>query len=265
MELVVMELFLLVVVVSIAVIHMRSSSRVERQDEVIVAGVYITYLLLAVISHVHMFGLFPLPFFVARSVIILHILSVPLFVFIWMNSIERRLLPKGIYRVLFRIQSTLLVLFFAASLFDIAWGRLYVFSQDLLLTGGYGVLLMFALSICFVLVEFCTALVRWKFIKWHERVIMVLTAVFLLFSLVLFEVFRQPYMFSLSSAFMLILSFFSWQRKELLIDSPTEREERNQHDGSSPERVQGKQGEIPRPLGRKRRQRLLSPGLALGY
>lgn len=47
--------------------------------------------------------------------------------------------------------------------------------------------------------------------------------------------------------------------------SPTEREERNQHDGSSLERVPGKQGEIPRPLGRKRRQRLLSPWLALGY
>ncbi|MBI9096031.1 MAG: YibE/F family protein [Sphaerochaeta sp.] len=31
------------------------------------------------------------------------------------------------------------------------------------------------------------------------------------------------------------------------------------------ERVPGKQGEIPRPLGRKRRQRLLGPGLALGY
>ncbi|MDK2860635.1 MAG: hypothetical protein PWP25_1821, partial [Sphaerochaeta sp.] len=27
--------------------------------------------------------------------------------------------------------------------------------------------------------------------------------------------------------------------------SPTEREERNQHDGSSLERVQGKQGKIP--------------------
>jgi hypothetical protein len=50
-----------------------------------------------------------------------------------------------------------------------------------------------------------------------------------------------------------------------IIHSPTEREERNQHDGFSPERVLGKQGEIPRPLGRKRRQRLLSPGLALGY
>ena len=31
-----------------------------------------------------------------------------------------------------------------------------------------------------------------------------------------------------------------------------------------PERVPGKQGEIPRPLGRKRRQRLLGPGFALG-
>jgi hypothetical protein len=50
-----------------------------------------------------------------------------------------------------------------------------------------------------------------------------------------------------------------------IIHSPTEREERNQHDGSSPERVPGKQGEIPRPLRRKMRQRLLSPGLALGY
>jgi hypothetical protein len=47
--------------------------------------------------------------------------------------------------------------------------------------------------------------------------------------------------------------------------SPTEREERNQKEGSSLERVPGKQGEIPRPLGRKRRQRLLSPGLALRY
>jgi hypothetical protein len=58
----------------------------------------------------------------------------------------------------------------------------------------------------------------------------------------------------------------SWDLKTgLSIHSPTEREERNQHDGSSLERVPGKQGEIPRPLGRKRRQRLLSPWLALGY
>jgi hypothetical protein len=36
--------------------------------------------------------------------------------------------------------------------------------------------------------------------------------------------------------------------------SPTEREERKQHDGSIPERVPGKQVEIPRPFGRKRRR-----------
>lgn len=49
------------------------------------------------------------------------------------------------------------------------------------------------------------------------------------------------------------------------VDSQTEREERNQPDGSSPERVPGKQGEIPRPLGRRRRLSILGPGLALGY
>jgi hypothetical protein len=33
--------------------------------------------------------------------------------------------------------------------------------------------------------------------------------------------------------------------------------------GFIPDRAEGKQGEIPHPLGRKRRQRLLNPGLAL--
>ena len=47
--------------------------------------------------------------------------------------------------------------------------------------------------------------------------------------------------------------------------SPTKREERKQYGGSIPERVPGKQGEIPRPLGPKRRRSLLGPGLALGY
>ena len=50
-----------------------------------------------------------------------------------------------------------------------------------------------------------------------------------------------------------------------VLDSPTKREERNQYAGSIPERVPGKQGEIPRPFGRKRRQSLRFPGLALGY
>ncbi|MDY0244433.1 MAG: bifunctional diguanylate cyclase/phosphodiesterase [Sphaerochaeta sp.] len=77
---------------------------------------------------------------------------------------------------------------------------------------------MLGLSTLFVLVEFYAALVRWKHIEWHERAIMVLTALFLLFSLVLFETFKQPYMLSLSSAFMLLLSFLSWQRRELLLD-----------------------------------------------
>jgi hypothetical protein len=69
----------------------------------------------------------------------------------------------------------------------------------------------------------------------------------------------------ISTLYLYIYESHSRLSGKRLIHSPTEREERNQHDGSSLERVPGKQGEIPRPLGRKRRQFLLSPGLALGY
>jgi len=50
-----------------------------------------------------------------------------------------------------------------------------------------------------------------------------------------------------------------------VLDSPTKRAEWKHLDGSTPERVPGKQGEIPRPFGLKRRQSLRFPGLALGY
>lgn len=220
MELVVMELFLLVVVVSIVASQKGSTSLFKHQDVDVagVAGAYIGYLALALLSHVHIRGILLFPSFIARLVTIIHIVSMPLFVFIWMNSIEKRILPKGRYSVLFQVQRILLAFFSIASFVDLALNRLYVFSQDQMITGGLGIPLMLGLSTLFVLVELGTALIRWKHIEWHERAIMVLTALFLLFSLVLFEVFRQPYMFSLSSGFMLLLSFLSWQRKELLLD-----------------------------------------------
>jgi GGDEF domain-containing protein len=112
----------------------------------------------------------------------------------------------------------LLVLFCIASFADLFLNRLFAFSPELLIIGGSGIPLMLGLSTLFVLVEFYAALVRWKHIEWHERAIMVLTALFLLFSLVLFEVFRQPHMLSPGSAFMMLLSLLSWQRKELLLD-----------------------------------------------
>jgi len=52
---------------------------------------------------------------------------------------------------------------------------------------------------------------------------------------------------------------------EAALDSPTKRAEGKPFDGSNPERVPGKQGEIPRPLGLKRRQSLRLGGRALGY
>jgi predicted nucleic acid-binding protein len=48
-------------------------------------------------------------------------------------------------------------------------------------------------------------------------------------------------------------------------DSPTKRVEWKHLDGSTPERVPGKQGEIPRTLVRKRRRSLRFSGLALGH
>ncbi|MGE4467382.1 putative bifunctional diguanylate cyclase/phosphodiesterase [Sphaerochaeta sp.] len=220
MELVVMEFFLLIVVVSIVLNQKGTSSLFiyYKVDAVGVAGAYIGYLVLALLIHVHILGLFPFPPAIARLMTILHIVSIPLFVFIWMNSIEKRILSKRSYSVLFPVQRALLVLFCIASFVDLFLNRLFVFSPELLIIGGSGIPLMLGLSTLFVLVEFYAALVRWKHIEWHERAIMVLTALFLLFSLVLFEVFRQPYMLSLSSAFMMLLSLLSWQRRELLLD-----------------------------------------------
>ncbi|MBG0767264.1 MAG: threonine dehydratase [Sphaerochaeta sp.] len=80
-----------------------------------------------------------------------------------------------------------------------------------------------------------------------------------------YQIFYQIEFIGRTNALGDFLSTLENRWKICLFHSPTEREERNQHDGSSPERVQGKQGKIPRPLGRKRRQRLLSPWLALGY
>ncbi|MDC7229914.1 MAG: bifunctional diguanylate cyclase/phosphodiesterase [Sphaerochaetaceae bacterium] len=220
MELVMMELFLLIVVVSIVVNQKGTSSLFNYQDVNVVgvASAYIGYLALAVLSHVHIRGLFPFPPPLARLVIILHIVSIPMFLFIWMNSIEKQLLSKRSYSLLFRVQRSLLTLFCVASFVDLFLNRFFVFSPELLIIGGLGIPFMLGLSALFVLVEFYASLVRWKHIEWHERAIMVLTALFLLFSLVLFEVFRQPYMLSLSSAFMLLLSLLSRQRKELLLD-----------------------------------------------
>ncbi|WP_321302288.1 bifunctional diguanylate cyclase/phosphodiesterase [uncultured Sphaerochaeta sp.] len=220
MELVVMELFLLIVVVSIVVNQKGTSTLFNYQDVDVVgvASAYIGYLALAVLSHVHIRGLFPFPPPLARLVTILHIVSIPLLIFIWMNSIEKRLLSKRCYSLFSWVQGALLVLFSVASFVDLMLNRLYVFSWEQMIRGGWGIPLMLGLSTFFVLVELGSALVKWKLIEWHERAIMVLTALFLLFSLILFETFRQPYMLSLSSAFMLLLSFLSWQRKELLLD-----------------------------------------------
>ena len=65
-----------------------------------------------------------------------------------------------------------------------------------------------------------------------------------------------------------LVSLFNDPNQVITLDAnfliPQRSESSGSH-GSITERVQGKQGEIPCPLGRKSRQRLLGPWLALGY
>lgn len=223
MELVVMEFFLLVVVIAIAVSQKGIASLLSHhnRDVLKIAATYIGYLTLAALIHLHILGIVPFAPAVSRPLTILHILSVPLFIFFWMDSIEKRLLHAKTYHRVHQVQKAFFVFFALISFTDLFWGILYHFDEDSLISGGKGVPLMLLLSGLFIVGELLATFARWKAIEWHERVMLLLTAAFLTFSLMLFEIFRQPYMFSLSSAFMLLLNFLSWQRRELLLDMLT--------------------------------------------
>jgi diguanylate cyclase (GGDEF)-like protein len=225
MELMVTELFSLIVMASLLfsrrALQAKLPTPVEKHMKWVVYT-YVLYLVLALLSHVHILGFITYTPGLARTLIILHSISVPVFTLVWMTAFERELLSAKYASLSATVQTGFLVIYITASLLDILLGsRLFIFSGSLLVTGGYGLPIMFRLSLFYTVFALAVILAHWRVVDSSSRLIMLLSTLFLMLSLIMFQIFRQPYMFALSCTFMLLLRYLSWQRKELMLDTLT--------------------------------------------
>lgn len=182
---------------------------------------YLFYLVVALLSHGSMRGYVSYPGFFNRLLAIVHTISFPVFIIAWMSHLERRTLPRRVYRTLMTAQGSLLLIFAVLSVADLAWGRLYRFSAQGTLAGGSGIYAMMLFSATMAFVGVCSVVAGWQHLDKYARLVYSLSPSFLLLSLLFFHLFKQPYMFALSSTFMLLLSFILFQRRELERDQLT--------------------------------------------
>ncbi|MDT4761625.1 bifunctional diguanylate cyclase/phosphodiesterase [Sphaerochaeta sp. PS] len=227
MELIVIELFSLAIVLAIRFGHRNALKTATecidcRDDGMLLdENICIVYLVLAINIHLHLSNIIQFWSLYAKVTMILHVISIPALVYVWMTGIEKRVLSRKSAKPVILSQKILLWIFVGLSLADIPIGKLYLFSDEALLIGGYGIPLMLGLSISFIVLELVIVLAKRHEITRAPRMLMILSALFLLLSVILFEVFRQPYLFAVSSIFMLLVSYLSWQRKELMMDPVT--------------------------------------------
>lgn len=223
MELIIMELFSLIIVLAILAGHRRNLFFWETESGFknvsIIARAFVFYLVFSILTHLSLNDIILFWPFVAKSFLVIHIISIPLFVYIWMSRIEVYIMPPAVVRPLLIIQELLLGGFVLASLVDFfLFNKLYSFTEQAKLISPYGIRLMMGLSFLFILIELAVVLFNRKELGGPTLLIMILSAFFLILSLILLQVFRQPYLFTVSSFFMLLLSYLLLQRKELVLD-----------------------------------------------
>ena len=216
MDLVVIEMLSLVVVLAVLVGNREASRRgsmVPRESLTKVALCYLVYLVVSIITHLQMLELFPGKSYLDRLVFVVHTVTIPLLVLVWMVTLERELLPRAVHRVFVHGQAALWGLFALAALVDLGFGRLYRFSTMHAFVGGYGVLAMLWLGIGFTLVVLAAVVIRWGRLERYSRLVYLITSLFMVVALGMFIIFRQPDMFTFSSTFFQLLSHLLWQRR----------------------------------------------------
>lgn len=220
MELIVAEIVSFIIVLAILLEHRRSQQPgIPKEDTIAsVALSYLFYLAFSIVVHLFMGGYLSLGSFFARLFTILHTLSIPLYILFWMRAIQRRILPKKKAATLGRIQFLFLGIAVILSLADLAFNRLFVFSDASRLIDGYGVKFLLYLSALFILIQIVVLISSWRLIPGYIRLLFAFSSLFLLLSLVFFVWFRQPYLLGLSSTFMLMVSYLVWQKRELTLD-----------------------------------------------
>ncbi len=222
MELIIIELFSFAVAVAVLIgSRTKSQSKLPlfQQDIPFVSSVYLGYLSLAIINHFHMLGFIQYPALLARIVFVIHIVSLPVYICSWMCRVEKAILPKSYSTIIVNIQYGVLLLFSIIEIGDLFIGKLFVFNANsVILSGGYGMRAMMILSTLYVLINLIIVLIRWQQIGLDFRLISLISPIFLLISLGVFQAFRQPYLLSLTSTFMLLMITLAWQRRELMLD-----------------------------------------------
>ncbi len=224
MELILTEMLSLAIVIVIAFGHraVEKSRNLEANSGLlIVAASYSLYLLVSIISHLHINEIFQYGFSFARFVLIIHILTVVLFICAWMVFIQRTILEAKTGKRLALVQWAIFLAYVLFSLLDMRWNLVYQFTPAALLSSSRSIIAMIALSLLYVLNTFLVIVFRWNSIQSQSKLLFLFSCFFITISLIFFQAFRQPYLLGLSSTFLLVLFYLAWQRREMLLDSLT--------------------------------------------
>ena len=166
----------------------------------------------------HFLKIISLGAFLARFATILHTISFPLFILVWMAGIERFLSSSPAYRRRVAIQAVLLGLFSVVSFATMARGQLYKFDDTGLLVDGYGVTLALVLSLLYIMTGLSAVFRVRRKLERQTRLLFFLTPLFLMLSLLFFHLFRQPHLFAISNTFLLLMTYMFMQRRRMFID-----------------------------------------------
>ncbi|MCK9548613.1 MAG: EAL domain-containing protein [Sphaerochaeta sp.] len=224
MELVATELICLIITIATLVAMVRqlfSNDGIDNTSLVCSFAVFITYLVSSLVIHLQTEGVLTHPPALLRSFFFLHILAVPIFIFVWLSGMERRILRASTKTIIMGSQVAMLVLFVALTTIDIWTERLFVFNRAGILVGGSGVKIMLALSAVMLLVALAILIAYRVLFTGFSFTGLSLASAMLVISLIFFALFKHPYLFGVTGTFILLFSFLAWQRRELTLDSLT--------------------------------------------
>lgn len=223
MELIATEIICLAVIAA-TVAAMVSNTRNRDGDNTALLFSYIAfivYLVFSIIIHMQTEGLFIHPPLVLKSALFIHMVSVPLFILIWLSGMEGRLLRSRQSRMVITVQALIVASFVVVTVADIFWGRLFVFDRAGMLAGGTGMGIMLAISMLITLIALFILITFRRLFTYLNFTALLLATLLLFISLIFFALFRRPYLFGIVSTFTLLFSYLAWQRREFTLDSLT--------------------------------------------
>ena len=182
---------------------------------------YTGFLVIALFNHASILQVVKFPLLLERSNTIVHLVTFPLFILLWLLSIESQLLERKPFVILGILQIGVSAVYAIYSLADILLGRAYILDDTLKAIGGNGFITTVLLSVAYCVLALAIIAISWKKIEIGNHLLFIIIPLLLMVSMVFFYLYEQHNLFTLGTSFILLMNYMFLLRKRLEIDSLT--------------------------------------------